>query len=87
VHLLAQERLLLNSEVVDELAQVALYESLLASEHRTTNGEEADFFFVPLLHACIVGQADDAPHLSMQVPSGIKLLFRTCTDERLLYCQ
>lgn len=85
--MLAQERLLLNSEVVDELAQVALYESLLASEHRTTDGEEADSFFVPLLHACIVGQADDAPHLSMQVPSGIKLLFRTCTDERLLYFQ
>ena len=62
---------LLNSEVVDEPAQIALYESLLASEHRTTNGDEADFFYVPLLHACIVEQADDTPHLNMQVPSGI----------------
>ena len=87
MHLLAQERLLLNSEVVDELAQVALYESLLASEHWITNGEEANFFFMPLLYACIVGQVDDVPHLSMQVPSGIKLLFCTRTNERLLYCQ
>ncbi|KAG0618214.1 hypothetical protein M758_4G047000 [Ceratodon purpureus] len=47
-------------------AGIALYESLLASEHRTTNGDEADFFYVPLLHACVVEQADDTPHLNMQ---------------------
>lgn len=55
-------------------AKIALYETLLASEHRTTNGDEADFFYVPLLHACIVEQADAAPHLSMQVLSGINTL-------------
>lgn len=44
-----------------------MYESLLASEHRTTNGDEADFFYVPVLQACIVFQADDAPHMNMQV--------------------
>jgi hypothetical protein len=63
-----------NSEVVGVLTQIALYETLLASEHRTTNGDEADFFYVPLLHACIVEQADAAPHLSMQVLSGINTL-------------
>ncbi|XP_041028569.1 uncharacterized protein LOC121268379 isoform X2 [Juglans microcarpa x Juglans regia] len=47
-------------------AQMALYESILASSHRTLNGEEADFFFVPVLDACIITRADDAPHLSMQ---------------------
>jgi len=46
---------------------MALYESLLASPHRTVNGEEADFFFVPVLDSCIITRADDAPHLSMQV--------------------
>lgn len=47
-------------------AEIALYESLLASEHRTTNGDEADFFYVPVFQACMVQQADAAPHLSMQ---------------------
>lgn len=46
---------------------MAIYESILASPHRTLNGEEADFFFVPVLDACIITRADDAPHLSMQV--------------------
>jgi hypothetical protein len=46
---------------------MAIYESLLASPHRTLNGEEADFFFVPVLDSCIITRADDAPHLSMQV--------------------
>lgn len=46
---------------------MALYESILASPHRTLNGEEADFFFVPVLDSCIITRADDAPHLSMQV--------------------
>lgn len=47
--------------------QMALYESLLASPHRTLNGEEAYFFFVPVLDSCIITRADDAPHLSLQV--------------------
>ena len=49
------------------LFQMALYEQLLASPYRTTNGEEADYFFVPVLDSCIITRADDAPHLSMQV--------------------
>ncbi|KAF5747987.1 Exostosin family protein isoform 1 [Tripterygium wilfordii] len=53
-------------------AQMALYESLLASPHRTLNGEEADFFFVPVLDACIITRADDAPHLSMQDHMGLR---------------
>lgn len=46
---------------------MALFESMLASPYRTLNGEEADFFFVPVLDSCIITRADDAPHLSMQV--------------------
>lgn len=46
---------------------MAIYESILASPHRTLNGEEADFFFVPVLDSCIITRADDAPHLSMEV--------------------
>ncbi|GMH18719.1 hypothetical protein Nepgr_020560 [Nepenthes gracilis] len=53
-------------------AQMALYESLLASPHRTLNGEEADFFFVPVLDSCIITRADDAPHLSMQDHQGLR---------------
>ncbi|KAJ4766857.1 exostosin family protein [Rhynchospora pubera] len=44
-------------------AQVALYESILASPHRTLNGEEADFFYVPVLDSCMITRAYDAPHL------------------------
>ncbi|CAK9187335.1 unnamed protein product, partial [Ilex paraguariensis] len=47
-------------------AQMAIYESILASPYRTLNGEEADYFFVPVLDSCIITRADDAPHLSMQ---------------------
>ncbi|CAN4099793.1 unnamed protein product [Withania somnifera] len=47
-------------------AQMALYESMLAGPHRTLNGEEADFFFVPVLDSCIITRADDAPHLSLK---------------------
>lgn len=70
-----------NSEIVGVLAQIALYESLLASEHRTTKGDEADFFYVPLLHACVVEQADAAPHLSTQVLASINSIVaaKTCT--------
>ncbi|KAM7271751.1 hypothetical protein ACFE04_030965 [Oxalis oulophora] len=53
-------------------SQMAFYENLLASPHRTLNGEEADFFFVPVLDACIITRADDAPHLSMQEHKGLR---------------
>ncbi|KAF5750199.1 Exostosin family protein isoform 1 [Tripterygium wilfordii] len=56
-------------------SQIALYESLLASPHRTLNGEEADFYFVPVLDACIITRADDAPHLSMQDHMGLRSSF------------
>jgi len=46
---------------------MALYESILASPYRTLNGEEADYFYVPVLDSCIITRAEDAPHLSMQV--------------------
>ncbi|KAA8518213.1 hypothetical protein F0562_015687 [Nyssa sinensis] len=48
-------------------SQMALYESILASPYRTLDGEQADFFFVPVLDSCIITRADDAPHLSMEV--------------------
>ncbi|CAI6002616.1 unnamed protein product [Closterium sp. NIES-64] len=32
--------------------EIALHEALLASKHRTTNAEEADFFFVPVYASC-----------------------------------
>ncbi|KNA04138.1 hypothetical protein SOVF_202460 isoform D, partial [Spinacia oleracea] len=47
-------------------AQMAIYESLLASPYRTLNGEEADFFFVPILDSCIITRSDDAPHINLQ---------------------
>lgn len=46
---------------------MAFYESILASPHRTLNGEEADFFFVPVLDSCIITRAADSPHLSTKV--------------------
>ncbi|RDX95059.1 hypothetical protein CR513_22467, partial [Mucuna pruriens] len=61
-----------NNETIwtDELygAQIALYESILASPpHRTLSSNEADFFFVAVLDACLITRANDAPHLSTQV--------------------
>ncbi|CAH9127653.1 unnamed protein product [Cuscuta epithymum] len=56
-------------------AQMALYESILASPHRTLNGEEADFFFVPVLDSCIITRADDAPHMSMEKNKGLRSSF------------
>ncbi|PNT78050.1 hypothetical protein BRADI_1g73000v3 [Brachypodium distachyon] len=44
-------------------AQMALYESILASPHRTLNGDEADYFYVPVLDSCLITRSDDAPHL------------------------
>ncbi|KAL5744045.1 hypothetical protein ACOSQ2_027161 [Xanthoceras sorbifolium] len=53
-------------------SQIAFYESILASPYRTLNGEEADFFFVPVLDACIITRADDAPHMTMQEHKGLR---------------
>uniref|UniRef100_A0A1D1Z4M1 Putative glucuronoxylan glucuronosyltransferase F8H n=1 Tax=Anthurium amnicola TaxID=1678845 RepID=A0A1D1Z4M1_9ARAE len=53
-------------------SQIALYESILASPHRTLNGEEADYFYVPVLDACIITRADDAPHLSLRERGGLR---------------
>ncbi|PKA53601.1 putative glucuronoxylan glucuronosyltransferase F8H [Apostasia shenzhenica] len=53
-------------------AQMALYESILASPHRTLNGEEADYFFVPVLDSCIITRAADAPHLSLRKHMGLR---------------
>ncbi|OVA03144.1 Epidermal growth factor-like domain [Macleaya cordata] len=53
-------------------SQMALLESILASPYRTLNGEEADYFFVPVLDSCIITRADDAPHLSMQEYRGLR---------------
>ncbi|ONK59757.1 uncharacterized protein A4U43_C08F10230 [Asparagus officinalis] len=46
-------------------AQMALYESILASPYRTLNGDEADYFYIPILDSCIITRAEDAPHFSM----------------------
>ncbi|KAL3819825.1 hypothetical protein ACJIZ3_005730 [Penstemon smallii] len=53
-------------------AQMAIYESLLASPHRTLNGDEADYFFVPVLDSCIITRADDAPHFNMTDHNGLR---------------
>eukprot|EP01018_Ginkgo_biloba_P032824 Gb_35367 [translate_table: standard] len=53
-------------------SQIALYESLLASPYRTLNGEEADYFYVPVLDACLITRADDAPHLTLQNHMGFR---------------
>lgn len=53
-------------------AEIALYESLLQSTHRTANAEEADFFYVPVLGACLITRADEAPHLSMKNFMGLR---------------
>ncbi|KAK7396266.1 hypothetical protein VNO78_17144 [Psophocarpus tetragonolobus] len=34
--------------------------------HRTLNGNEADFFFVPVLDSCLITRGNDAPYLSMK---------------------
>ncbi|GAB2261464.1 hypothetical protein Droror1_Dr00002461 [Drosera rotundifolia] len=56
-------------------AQMAFYESILSSPHRTLNGDEADFYFVPVLDSCIITRADDAPHLSMKDHRGLRSSF------------
>ena len=54
--------------------QMALYESILASPHRTLNGEEADYFYVPVLDSCLITRSDDAPHLLMPVRIVMQML-------------
>ncbi|GJT73770.1 exostosin family protein [Tanacetum coccineum] len=56
-------------------SQIAMYESMLASPHRTLNGEEADYYFVPALDSCIITRADDSPHLSMEEHRGLRSSF------------
>ncbi|KAL6506040.1 hypothetical protein OROHE_022759 [Orobanche hederae] len=56
-------------------SQMAIYESLLASPHRTLNGDEADYFFVPVLDSCIITRADDAPHFTMKDQYGMRSSF------------
>ncbi|XP_074575072.1 uncharacterized protein LOC141831581 isoform X2 [Curcuma longa] len=56
-------------------SQMALYESILASPYRTMNGDEADFFYVPVLDSCIITRADDAPHLRMKEQKGLRSYF------------
>ena len=55
--------------------QMALYESILASPHRTLNGEEADYFYVPVLDSCLITRSDDAPHLLMPVRIMMQMLY------------
>ncbi|KAJ0960495.1 hypothetical protein J5N97_001654 [Dioscorea zingiberensis] len=53
-------------------SQMALYESILASPHRTLNGEEADYFYVPVLDSCLISRADDSPQLSLRKHRGLR---------------
>ncbi|KAF6158610.1 hypothetical protein GIB67_040124 [Kingdonia uniflora] len=53
-------------------SQMAVYESILGSSYRTLSPEEADYFFVPVLDACIITRADDAPHFSMKDSMGLR---------------
>ncbi|KAK8949023.1 putative glucuronoxylan glucuronosyltransferase F8H [Platanthera zijinensis] len=53
-------------------SQMALYESILASPHRTLNGNEADYFFIPVFDSCIITRADDAPYLSLREHMGLR---------------
>eukprot|EP00850_Spirogloea_muscicola_P019513 SM000192S04908 [mRNA] locus=s192:268840:274943:+ [translate_table: standard] len=46
--------------------EVLVTEGLLASEHRTLNAEEADYFYVPVMGGCAQGRADDSPRFDMQ---------------------
>ncbi|KAL5981976.1 hypothetical protein ACLOJK_016043 [Asimina triloba] len=62
-------------EFNSHLLEIALYESILASPHRTLNGDEADYFYVPVLDSCLITRADDAPHLSMQEHMGLRSSF------------
>lgn len=45
--------------------ETAILEAFLTSPHRTNNAEEADFFVVPFMPACLTPQVDEAPHLQL----------------------
>ncbi|XP_006651086.2 uncharacterized protein LOC102700608 isoform X1 [Oryza brachyantha] len=65
-------------------AQIALYESILASPHRTLNADEADYFYVPVLDSCLITRSDDAPHL--QMPRDLRLRsYHTLEYYRMAY--
>lgn len=73
---------------------MALYESILASPYRTMNGDEADFFYVPVLDSCIITRADDAPHLRMKVWIHLwnliiapLLIYIVSSNEQILQCK
>ncbi|CAL5392604.1 unnamed protein product [Camellia sinensis] len=67
-------------------SQMAFYESILASSHRTLNGEEAYFFFVPVLDSCIITRADDAPHLSLEVTRVMLVYGPEFADALIISC-
>eukprot|EP00850_Spirogloea_muscicola_P024232 SM000505S17661 [mRNA] locus=s505:112:3996:+ [translate_table: standard] len=46
--------------------EVLVTEGLLASEHRTFNAGEADYFYVPVLGGCAIARADDSPRFEME---------------------
>ncbi|EPS60428.1 adenylosuccinate synthetase, partial [Genlisea aurea] len=48
-------------------SQMSIYESMLASPHRTLNGDEADYFFVPVFDSWMIPLVDENPHLSKKV--------------------
>eukprot|EP00270_Netrium_digitus_P003079 TRINITY_DN1349_c0_g1_i3.p1 TRINITY_DN1349_c0_g1~~TRINITY_DN1349_c0_g1_i3.p1 ORF type:complete len:608 (+),score=166.57 TRINITY_DN1349_c0_g1_i3:210-1826(+) len=45
--------------------EVDMLEGLLTSAHRTNLAEEADYFYVPVLGACLFGRTDDSPRFSL----------------------
>ncbi|CAI5473404.1 unnamed protein product [Closterium sp. Yama58-4] len=50
----------------DSLGSSTVFEGFLGSPHRTLDGDSADFFYVPLLGACIIARADDSPRFRME---------------------
>ncbi|CAI5946693.1 unnamed protein product [Closterium sp. NIES-64] len=46
--------------------ETAVFEGFLGSPHRTLDGDSADFFYVPLLGACIIARSDDSPRFRME---------------------
>eukprot|EP00897_Mesotaenium_endlicherianum_P002357 jgi/Mesen1/2149/ME000152S01243 len=57
----ASNQTVFNSATNAHLLELATWEALLASPHRTLNPEEADYFYVPTLAACLLERANDAP--------------------------
>ncbi|XP_078442149.1 uncharacterized protein LOC144711888 isoform X2 [Wolffia australiana] len=53
-------------------SQIALYENILSSPHRTMNAEEADYFYVPVLDACVIARDGHAPHLLIPENMGLR---------------